>query len=71
MSCGTRDCGCGCDELVELSPPVTNEGMDCGDGSCGCGCGDLATLKSPKEKGQEEEKQRTEHEENLSQEKTE
>ena len=65
MSCGTGDCGCGCDELVEISPkrslPATQEGMDCEDGSCGCGCGDLVTLNVSKEKGQELKKQMTGH----------
>jgi hypothetical protein len=46
MSCGTGDCGCGCEELVELSAkkslPVIEETKDCGDGSCGCGCADVS-----------------------------
>lgn len=44
MSCGTEDCGCGCQEFVQLSPKkslrVIQEAKDCGDGICGCGCGD-------------------------------
>ncbi len=46
MSCGTGECGCGCEELIELnsrrSLPVIEEAMDCGDGSCGCGCVDVS-----------------------------
>ncbi len=41
MICGIGDCGCGCEELVQLetkkSPPVTEEPEVCEDGSCGCG----------------------------------
>jgi hypothetical protein len=46
MSCGTGECGCGCEELIELSfsksLPVIEETVDCGDGSCGCGCADVS-----------------------------
>lgn len=46
MSCGTGECGCGCDDVVELNPrkslPVIEETRDCGDGSCGCGCVDVS-----------------------------
>jgi hypothetical protein len=46
MSCGTGECGCGCEELFELSPkkslPVVEEISGCGDGSCGCGCADVS-----------------------------
>ncbi|MFQ5853114.1 MAG: hypothetical protein ACE5JU_21350, partial [Candidatus Binatia bacterium] len=50
MSCGTGDCGCGCEEFVQLGPKkslrVIEQPEACGDGSCGCGCGDLVTLNS-------------------------
>ncbi len=49
MSCGTGECGCGCEEIIELnsriSLPVIEEAMDCGDGSCGCGCADVSEQK--------------------------
>lgn len=46
MSCGTGECGCGCEELIELgsskSLPVVEEARECGDGGCGCGCADVS-----------------------------
>ena len=46
MSCGTGECGRGCEDFVELKPkkslPVIEEVTDCGDGSCGCGCVDVS-----------------------------
>ena len=50
MSCGTGECGCGCADVIELSPkkislPVIEETRDCGDGSCGCGCVDVSEQK--------------------------
>lgn len=49
MSCGIGDCGCGCEDLVQLGPkkssPVTEEAELCRDGSCGCGCGDFLEEK--------------------------
>ena len=72
MSCGIGDCGCGCEELVQLgpkiSPPVTEEAGLCGDGSCGCGCRDIVTLKSPREKKEEKEKHTIKDKEELAQE---
>ena len=51
MSCGTGECGCGCDEFVELKPkkslPVIEEATECGDGSCGCGCVDVSGEEAP------------------------
>ena len=52
MSCRTEDCGCGCEEFVELaskkSLPMIEEAQDCGDGSCGCGCGEFLVEKENK-----------------------
>lgn len=46
MSCGTQDCGCGCEDLLQpgskKSLPIVQEAEDCGDGSCGCGCADVS-----------------------------
>ena len=55
MSCGTGECGCGCEEFVELSLkrslPVIEQIMDCGDGSCGCGCVDVSRSEGKAETG--------------------
>jgi hypothetical protein len=46
MSCGTGECGCGCEDFVELkskkSLRVIEEATECGDGTCGCGCVDFS-----------------------------
>jgi len=43
---GTGECGCGCEDLRELSPkrslPIVQDSDECGDGSCGCGCADVS-----------------------------
>ena len=52
MSYGTGNCGCGCQELVQLeakkSLPMIEDTQGCGDGSCGCGCGEFLEEKENK-----------------------
>ena len=51
MSCGTGECGCGCEDFVELQPkkslPVIDRATECGDGSCGCGCVNVSDKDAP------------------------